>query len=307
MAARNTRGDCVFYHRSSGLCVVHRDLGEAYLPSPCRHFPRVALRDRRGTFITLSHYCPTAARALFRNDVPLEIVEDPTAFPSREYEGLVVGADAWAPLLKPTMLMDLEGYAEWERHMVRRCADETLSPEDVLATLARDARCLHDYQPGRRSLAETVKSLPANGVNASPHASLERSLELHAEAMQAVPEDLKPTADSERLLETFERDVAPAWSQWRTPLKRYVAAKAFASWTAYQGRGLLTIVRGLEAALAVVRVAATRHSRDAERRLDADLLREAFRSAEFALNHLAVREDLAALWSRAEGLRSPSG
>jgi hypothetical protein len=84
------------------------------------------------------------------------------------------------------------------------------------------------------------------------------------------------------------------------PLNRFIATKAFASWTAYQGRGVLTIVRGLEAALALVRVESARLCRDAARDLDADLLREAFRSADFILNHLAVGEDLAEGWSSVE-------
>ena len=62
----------------------------------------------------------------------------------------------------------------------------------------------------------------------------------------------------------------------------------------------MTIVRGLEAALAVVRLESARQCRNARRDLDADLLREAFRSADFILNHLAVGEDLAEAWSEAE-------
>jgi hypothetical protein len=61
-----------------------------------------------------------------------------------------------------------------------------------------------------------------------------------------------------------------------------------------------SIVRGLEAALALVRVEAARQCRNGGRRLDADLLREAFRNADFLLNHLAIGEDLAAAWSRVE-------
>ena len=142
MLARTASGDCIFFHRGTGLCVVHRDLGEPALPATCRHFPRVAVRDARGTFLTLSHFCPTAASTLFRDDVPLAIVESPAAFPPREYEGLVVHPDAWPPLLHPRMLMDLEGYSAWERHMVRRCADPAVTPESVIATLMRDARVL---------------------------------------------------------------------------------------------------------------------------------------------------------------------
>jgi hypothetical protein len=90
------------------------------------------------------------------------------------------------------------------------------------------------------------------------------------------------------------------WSTWSAPLRRYLAAKAFASWTAYQGRGLLSIVRGLQVALALVRVEAARACRDADRALDRELLLAAFRQADFILNHLAVGEDLAEEWSNAE-------
>jgi len=67
MVARTATGDCVFYHRHSGLCVIHRDLGEPMLPATCRHFPRLAVRDARGTFISLTHYCPTAAGSRSRS------------------------------------------------------------------------------------------------------------------------------------------------------------------------------------------------------------------------------------------------
>jgi hypothetical protein len=64
--------------------------------------------------------------------------------------------------------------------------------------------------------------------------------------------------------------------------------------------GVKTIVRGLEAALALVRVESARQCRNASRPLDRELLLEAFRQSDFALNHLAVGEDLANAWSRVE-------
>jgi Fe-S-cluster containining protein len=299
MLARTTGGDCVFFHRESSLCVVHRDLGEAALPATCRLFPRLAVRDWRGTFITLSHFCPTAASMLFREDVPLEIVEGPAAFPPGDYEGLTVDPDAWSPMLHPRMLMDLDGYSAWERHMVQRCA-QACAPESVVATLLRDARRLRLWEPGSGSLADAVAALPANVQAAAPHDSLTKSLMRYAEVMTAVPDDLMPEPDEDGLEQVYVEDVRPAWSSFDRPLNAFLAAKAFASWTAYQGRGLLSIVRGLDAALALVRVEAARMCRDNARELDADLLREAFRSADFLLNHLAVGEDLARRWSRAE-------
>jgi Fe-S-cluster containining protein len=302
--ARTAEGRCVFFHGESHLCIVHRDFGEAMLPATCRYFPRVAVRDARGTFISLTHYCPTAASMLFREDVPVEIVASPPAFPPGHYDGLNVSAEAWPPLLHPRMLMDLEGYAAWERHMVERCAQLHVAPESVLATLERDARMLRAFVPDGGSLAEPVRALPREFVDALSHATLDASLRMHAEVMAAVPGELRPHPDEEGLCDVYVRDVAPRWNQWRPPLNRYLAAKAFANWTAYQGRGVLSIVRGLEAALALVRVEASRQCRDARRPLDADLLLEAFRGADFSLNHLAVGEDLAAAWSAAEDYNS---
>jgi hypothetical protein len=241
---------------------------------------------------------------LFREDVPLAIVAGPPAFPPADYEGLTVDAEAWPPLLHPRMLMDLDGYTAWERHMVARCAP-TASPESVVATLERDARALRGFTPGASSLAAAVAALPADVVAATPPAALDASLAHHREVMAAVPDDLKPPADEEGLAEAYVRHVAPHWPAWSAPLTRYLAAKAFANWTAYQGRGVLSIVRGLDAALALVRVEAARQCRDAARPLDRPLLLEAFRGADFALNHLAVGEDLAAGWSAAEGEDAP--
>jgi len=234
------------------------------------------------------------------------IVEEPPAFPPRDYDGLSVGREELPPLLTPGMLMDLEGYAAWERHMVERCADLTRTPESVLATLKRDARTLGAWRPGSGSLSDAVASLPAGFVDAAAPVSLESSMRLHAEVMRAVPDELKPDpgtpqSDDRGLEDAFVGLVRPMWESFRAPLDRYLAGKAFASWTAYQGRGVATIVHGLEAALALVRVEAARQCRDVGRPLDAALLLEAFREADFILNHLAIGEDLAAAWSSAEG------
>jgi len=300
-------GRCVFYHGGSGLCVIQRDVGEPQLPLTCRHFPRLAVRDNRGTFISLTHYCPTAAAMLFRDDdMPIEILEVPPAFPPADYEGLRVDPEAWPPLLHPEMLMDLDGYSAWERHMVARCNASSLSPESVVATLARDARALRAFQPGDGSLVAAVAALPADPVQVAGDLQVsgpgifEASLLLHSAIMSAVPDDVRPERDEAGLREAFVHAVVPRWAAFHAPLRRYLAAKAFANWTAYQGQGVLSIVRGLEAALALVRVEATRECRNAGLLLDAELLKQAFRGADFVLNHLAVGEDLAQAWSVVE-------
>ena len=301
IVARTPAGDCVFYHRPSGLCVVHRDIGEPMLPATCRHFPRLAVRDPRGTFVSLSHYCPTAVASLFREDVPLAIVENPPAFPERDYDGLTVGPDDWPPLLRPSTLADLEGYDAWERHMVSRCAEPASGAETVIATLQRDAQIVRAVKPGEgESIAGAIAALPEGVVSALPPATLAESLARHMEVMNAVPDTWRPQPDEAGLEGIYLEFVRQEWPRWQRTLKRYVAAKAFASWTAYQGRGLLTVVCGLDAALALVRVEAARQCRDARRPLDATLLREAFRHADFLLNHLAGGDGLAAAWSAAE-------
>lgn len=187
--------------------------------------------------------------------------------------------------------------------MVARCAAEPLSPEGVLTTLQRDATYLRGYAVGTGSLAQAIASLRTLPVvAAAPPQTLGASLALHAEVMTAVPDDLSPEPDEVDLGDVYARGVRSGWPTWDAPLKRYLAAKAFASWTAYQGRGVLTIVRGLEAALALVRVEAARQCRDAGQPLDAARLKEAIRQADYILNHLAVGETLAENWARVEHL-----
>ena len=298
---RTDDGTCVFFDRQSHLCLVHRDLGEPALAATCRYFPRVAVRDARGTFVNLSHFCPTAASMLFRTDLPLGIVAAPSAFPDANYGGLTVGRDDYPPLLHPRMLMDLDGYAAWEAHMVARSVDVSLRPETVLPTLARDAGRLARGRPGAQTLRAAVESLPAECVDAPAAATLDESRLLQQQCLRAVPPELSPDADDEGLDEAFARDVAPHWHTAHAPVARYIAAKAFASWTAYQGRGVRTIVHGIAAAVALVRIEAARQCRDAARPLDEALLLEAFRSADFVLNHQAVGEDLAENWGAAAG------
>lgn len=301
MVARTSTGDCVFYHRHSGLCVIHRDLGEPMLPATCRHFPRLAVRDGRGTSISLTHYCPTAAASLFRDDVAVTIVENPAAFPPADYEGLVITHEDWPPLLRPDALADGASYTRWERHMVERCADAAFSPESVVATLMRDARIVRAVTPVSGAAIEAaIAALPAGGVSITAPHTLDGSRACFDEILTAVPEEWRPEPDDRDLDVAYRDYVLPQWPAWTAPLKRYLAAKAFASWTAYQGRGFLTIVRGLEAALALVRVEAARQCRDAARHLDAALLQEAIRQSDFVLNHLAAGDELAERWSKVE-------
>jgi hypothetical protein len=100
--------------------------------------------------------------------------------------------------------------------------------------------------------------------------------------------------------------VAPAWLSLSTPIRRWLAAKAFASWVALQGDGLRTTVLGLRVVLAVLRAEAGRGCSEAERPLDAGLLKDTFRRADLLLLHLADPEAVARRLSRAESAGGPA-
>ena len=208
-------GACVFFDAAGGrLCAIHRDAGEAQLPSACRNFPRVALRDGRGLFVTLSHYCPTAARLLLDAGA-IAIVEAPSSLTlSGEVEGLEA-ADVMPPLLRPGMLADLDGYAAWERMGIAVLNERQYSPESAVAIIAAATAEACAWSPGRDTLAERVT-----------HA-FDRA------------RDQRPQEGGEE-------------GRLERATKAFLAAHFFASWAAYQGGGLTAVVDGLASLLARV-------------------------------------------------------
>ena len=117
-------GACVFFDEVANerRCEIHRTLGASSLPLACRQFPRVAMQDRRGTFVTLSHFCPTAA-GLLLEATSFDVVQAP---PGLALDGALEGLDATAvlpPLLRPNLLTDLDGYGAWERRALGSLAD----------------------------------------------------------------------------------------------------------------------------------------------------------------------------------------
>ena len=83
-------------------------------------------------------------------------------------------------------------------------------------------------------------------------------------------------------------------------MRRWLAARAFASWMALQGEGLRTTVRALSLSLEVLRAEAARDTGDLTSPLGAPRLLEAFRRADLFLVHLADPEALARRLSRSE-------
>jgi hypothetical protein len=325
-------GRCVFLDRDR-RCAVHRQLGAEALPSACRDFPRVVTVTPLGVSVTLSHHCPTAAELLFapvilsdsrlpgREGSPVAIVENPPAFPAAwPYEGLDA-RDALPPLLRPGVLLDWPSLERWERLAVAVLADEGRSPEaalDVLAAAAEEARrwrpeegpferCLEAIRSSRAASSpprdEGFTATDAGGYPRTGSTEVPRDDTAAWRAVaRCVPHRALLPPAPEGVDGTDARWVAPEWPALGLPVRRWLAAKAFASWLALQGQGLRTTVLGLRVALGVLRAEAARGCAEAGRALDAGLLKEAVRRADLLLVHLADPEALARRLGRCESV-----
>lgn len=307
-------GRCVFFEPGAGAapaaCALQRQLGFDALPVACRLFPRVGLLEPRGVSIALSHYCPTAAVALMRDDRPLAIVRDPPAFPDDgTYEGLDARA-ALPPLLRPDALLDWDSHARWERHALSVLERDDLSPEAALDLLTAQAERVRAWSVADGALADWMEQTFAAVASAKPRRSRGRAADhgLFRRVLASVPASARALArdvadvpaDAAALAVLDERHVAPAWPAFERPARRYLAARAFGSWCAHQGRGLRTSVLYLRVALALLRVQAARLAARAERVLDRALFLEALRASDLLLLHLVAREHLAAALSQCE-------
>ena len=212
-------GGCVF-HRAPG-CAVHTTMGHAAMPAACQHFPRIALIDRRGIFVTLSHYCPTAASLLFDDSGTAAIVEGPPVLPDGTLPDGLDARDAWPPSQSPRRLMDWDSYAAWEAAAVRVLTSGD-SPERALDVLAQ--RLSVTCSAGERHTADAL---------------------LFEIAQAAVPPPY--------IWPAFVPSSSEPWGDHAAVVGRYLAAHVFATWMAYQGNGLQSTILYLRLVLAVLR------------------------------------------------------
>lgn len=211
-AQQHQNGRCTFLHGEAEYeysCEIHRVGGHAALPLTCRMFPRQVLHDQRGTFISLSHFCPTAAALLFADeDVPAGIVDAGASLAGDEALDGLNARDVWPPVLKPGVMMDLDSYAAWERSAVELLTRSGVAPLVAIRSLADVSSRIAEWTPSAGTpLEHAVRD--AFGMLPPP-----------------------PTA----ALDPRDRAV-----------KRWLAARLFGTWIAYQGNALATIVRYLRA------------------------------------------------------------
>jgi hypothetical protein len=200
IAAKTHSGACVFFDREH-LCAIQRVGGHDALPVSCRMFPRSILIDARGTFVSLSHFCPTAAGLLFADGPPAAIVEAPDSLVDVGPLDGLDAREAWPPLLRRGVLMDLQSYDAWERLGVELLTRDGVAPKMALAALNRVSAHVARWTAGDGPLVDRVHDSFA--AAAPPAAALNRD------------------------------DVA---------VKRWLAARLFACWLAYQKDGLAAIV-----------------------------------------------------------------
>jgi Fe-S-cluster containining protein len=301
-------GRCRFHESEPRRgCSLHRQLGHEALPASCRHFPRVCLHTPRGTFVSLSHYCPTAARQLFRSDASLRIVENPEAFPaSVEYGGLDARTSL-PPFLRPGMLLDWDGHEMWQRHAVATFAREDLLPEAAVSLLSRQVERARAWLPGDGVFLEFLQL----AFEEDPQGRGAFELTVPAvraaweDAVGAVPQGVCPPRWPHDFEASRVRHVDPGWSAQHAPIRRYLASKAFASWLALQGQGLRTVARGLQVATAVLLAECARACAAHDRGLDDALLEQAFRASDLLLVHLASPQALARRLSAVEEQDGP--
>jgi len=303
-------GACVFHEPGEpGPCAVQRRLGPDALPSACRQFPRVTMLSPLGVSVTLSHYCPTAAGLLFQEDGALEIVSDAPAFPAAwPYEGLDA-REALPPFVRPGVLMSWPAHARLEEHAVATLARSELTPEAALAALATTAERLRAWAP-REGPFDAFAERVIDAVSFAPPpfappASLEAALADWDRVAAAVPTG-RPLSSPRAALEAVGIGralelVEAGWVELQAPVRRWLAARAFASWLALQGQGARTTALGLRVALGVLRAeAAAGCAASGGQPLAPAILKEAVRRADLLLHHLVDVEALARRLSRCE-------
>jgi hypothetical protein len=298
----------VFFDRSGGsLCIIHRDLGDRALPSACRHFPRKVLHDARGTLISLSHFCPTAAAMLLEAG-DLSIVD---AHPPLRLAGDMEGVDAreaLPPLLRPGLLCDIEGYEAWERGGVALFAQTAPGYHACLDALAAATEIIREWKPGSRSLADAVRTaFVASDASVRGAWSHERAMTRIAKltAGSAADDDLASIANFEN---EWVRHVGSREIAWfERGMKNYLAARLFGNWVAYQGQGLRSIVEWLRVCAALVRHFLIRRLVGSRLPLDRSAFIESVRSADLLLLHAldggAFARDVACLEQSDGGTR----
>jgi Fe-S-cluster containining protein len=286
-------GTCGFFEPTDRLCAIHRVGGSQALPTTCQMFPRVVLLDARGVFVSLSHFCPTAAALLFDETISTSIIEAPSTLVNSDVLEGLDARDTWAPLLRPGVLMDLESYGEWERQSIALLTAADTTPWRALGGVVRATEALVRWTPNdNESLRRRVDAVFA--ATEPREAAPPPGGALSAFVRNAVPEPLRPPMPPPDFTQHLP-GALETMSEYRTAVNRWLAARLFGTWMAYQATGLRAIVRYLRASLDVLVLELARGASDGV--LDRRAMLEAFRRSDHLIIHLATSQRIATLLS----------
>lgn len=257
-------GRCVFRtggdeaRPDHGRCDIHGRLGHDALPHACQQFPRVAVVRPDSVAVSLSHFCPSAA-ALLLDAGPVRIEEVGDAGSGRgPLEGLDMRA-ALPPLLAPGILFTWTGFDRWERFVVEILCDDARTLAEAVGTIVAAADALERWSIADGPFDPFVDALLARwstDASAPPfQLSAEASAAAHALVRSTVPLDLRL---QQRPSTGAPGDHASWLDAHEAVVRRYLAARTWASWPAHEGAGIRGYVRWLLAAWGVLRVQAGR-------------------------------------------------
>ena len=280
---RTPSGDCWFRDETRHDCSIHRLFGEIELPSACRHFPRIVVISDDRVAVSLSHYCPTAAAALFKEADSIRAVDFPRAFPKdRPYEGLDVRG-AYSPLLRPGVILGADGLRVFERGAIRLLS-ESDSVWDAIARISRAVEIARTWTPADGDLADHVANAFGQGVDASSVTpEFEDPRPVLAAAVAGPPPGSARLPGGPLLEAVFGARVDAA-------LRRYLAARLFAAWIVHQSEDLATLVAYLRLCLSTVFLFAQSRPDLTD---EIERYREAVRSSDLWILHFADPEKLA--------------
>ncbi len=210
---------------------------------------------------------------------PITIAVAAPGFPAAgEYVGLTADP-ALPPLLHSRLALDWESWWLFEQMSIAMLGESS----DGLGRLALVVEDVREWRVGLRPLAEHVQGAfdrARHSATVSPAPSAATVAKRCADAIAAVP-------DAWRAQALDALSVSASGPVEDVVMRRYLAAHAFANWTAYQGEGLRAWYRAVESAACLLA-----HTADPGR---ADLI----------LRHLADASALTARWNRAETHKGP--
>jgi hypothetical protein len=190
------------------------------------------------------------------------------------------------------MLMDFDGYAAWESCAVELLDSAGRDAGAALSALDAMTREIRGWSPGGESLRDVVTRAMRSGPEGPVTDGPEEDIRRHALAVASVPRGLEATSGDE-LIALRHPGLWVVWREFDAVIRRYLAAKVFASWWPYLGLDLVAVVSAIRVHAAVLRVSLGRRLVRGE--AGARALREAIRDTELLMVHVSDSRALARL------------